>query len=626
MPKFFVNGRSLVVDPRKALGKGMEADVYLVAGLAVKIFKDPSHPDLLTDVDREAARRKIEEHQDKLPRFPKGLPPHVAVPIDLVSDQGNRIVGYTMRAIPGAKQVRTYGQPSERAMGIDPNQIVRFFSDLRGTVAGLHRCKVVIGDFNDLNILVSGDDAHVIDSDSFQFGRFPCRMFTEDFVDPRLCDPNGNSPVLVMSHDPDSDWYAYAAMLFKTLLCVGPFGGVYKPSKKKDLVLQTQRPLARISVFNSEVMCPKKAIHYRVLPDDVLQHFLQVFEKDKRVEFPAGLVSSIRWTKCKTCGLEHARPGCPDCQAAAPAAVKETIAVKGKIKSTMAFRTSGSILYSTMQGGKLRWLYSEAGKFRREDRSSVVDGTPEPDMRFRIMGDDTIISRGGNVIVVKKDGGVARIGASQYQDRFSMFDASSAGLFWIQDGTILRGSKMGLDYEPDRVGQVLDGQTLFWVGDSLGAGFYRAGELCMYFVFDANGKGINDSVSLPRIGGQLVGARCLFSSDRIAMLFSFKDGPKITNRCVMMKGTGETIGIAEASEGDGSWLSGIRGKCIAGNSILSATDAGIVAVAFSNGAVSKETAFDGSDSFVDSGSHLFPTADGLFCVGSKDVSLLQISR
>src|ERR1035437_4348503 len=100
-------------------------------------------------------------------------------------------------------------------------------------------------------------------------------------------------------------------MLFKTLLCVGPFGGVYKPSKKKDIVLYAQRPLKGISVFNPDVTYTKKALHYRVLPDDLLHHFQEVFDKGKRIEFPVGLVSSMRWTKCNACGMEHARRGCP---------------------------------------------------------------------------------------------------------------------------------------------------------------------------------------------------------------------------------------------------------------------------------------------------------------------------
>jgi serine/threonine protein kinase len=626
MTTFFVNGKRLTIDARKSLGKGMEADVYLVDNRAVKIFKDPSHPDLLTNFDRKVAKQKIDEHQDKLKRFPRGLPPHVVAPIDLVSNQSGIIVGYTMDLVHNAKQIRTYGQVAERVVGIDPNLIVKVFADLRETVKSLHLSRVVIGDFNDLNILVSGDNAYIIDADSFQFGGFLCRMFTEEFVDPRLCDINGNSPILKMAHDPDSDWYAYTVMFFKTLLCVGPFGGVYKPSKKKDVVLHSQRSLKRISVFNPEVTYPKKAIHYKVLPDDLLHYFQEVFDKGKRIEFPANLVASVRWTKCSTCGTEHARGVCPNCQIAPPAAVKETVVVNGKIKSTTVFKTSGSILYSTMQSGKLYWLYSEGGKFRREDRCSVVDGFPELDMRFRISGEDTIIGKGNEVVVVRKSGGVGRIRSSQYQNKFAMFDGSSAGLFWIQDGVIVRGNPMGLDYEPSRIGQVLDGQTIFWVGDSLGAGFYRAGELCVFFVFDTNRGGINDSVKLPRIGGQLLGARCLFSVNKIAMMFSFKDGSKVTNRCVFLRATGEVIGTSEHSEGDGSWLSEIRGKCIVGDSIFSATDNGIVKVDFSSGVISKETIFEGSENFVDNGSHLFIASNGLFCVGRKEVRLLQVCR
>jgi hypothetical protein len=300
--------------------------------------------------------------------------------------------------------------------------------------------------------------------------------------------------------------------------------------------------------------------------------------------------------------------------------------IRGKIKSTSVFRTLGTILHSAFQGGRLLWLYSEGGKFVREDRLPVVDGVPEQGMRFRLSGDATVIGKGGMAVVIRKGEATRRLAASQYQDRFSMFDASAAGLFWVQDGTIVRANRLGMEYEPDRIGQVLDGQTLFWVGDSLGAGFYRAGEFGVFFVFNPRSKGINDSVDLPRIRGQLVGARCLFSSSRAAMLFAFKDGPVITNRCVMVGDRGEVLGMAEAREGDGSWLSGIKGKCVVGSSVLSATDSGVVKADFAGGSVSKETVFEGSEHFVDSGSHIFPAADGIYCVGDREIRLLQICR
>lgn len=624
MKKLFINGILVNIDVRKSLGKGMEADVYRVGDKAVKIFKGPTHSDLLTDFDRESARVKIEEHQQKLRMFPKGLPPRVVVPIDLVQDQSGKIVGYTMRLVDNPTQARAFSEVAERAKGLDPNQIVSFMLDLHGTVGGLHSKGVVIGDFNDLNILASGPEAYVIDADSFQYGQFFCRMYTEEFVDPRLCDPDGNSPVLRGYHDDDSDWYAYHAMLFKLMLCVGPFGGVYRPSKRRDAILHTQRPLKGVSVFNPEVIYPKKAVHFRFLSDDILHHFQGVFEKGVRSEFPKTLLAGVRWTTCQSCGALHARRSCPDCQVAPPAAIKETIETRGRIKSTTVFRKSSvRILHASMQGGILRFLYAEGGKFYREDRSAVCCGNPDPGMRFRIFADDTVIGRGSSAVIVRKNGAPVQLVVDQFSNTL-MFEASAAGVFWQQGGSILRGNALGYGYEPDRIGQVLEGQTVFWVGDQFGVGFYRAGEINVSFVFDAKGRSLNDSVVLPKVGGQLVGAKCCFGPERAALLYAFKDGPKVTNRCVMLKQTGEVVGVAEAAEGDGSWLSSIAGKCVVGDSVLSATDDGIVKVDFSGGSATKETRFEGSDAFVDSACHLFAARDGLYCVGSGKVSLLQM--
>lgn len=625
--RLFINGNPISIDVKKTIGKGMEADVYQFQDKAIKIFKTPNHPDLLTDMDRLAAKNKIAEHQQKLPNFPKDLPDRVVAPIDLVTNSSGAIAGYTMKMVNNPVQARVFSQIGARANGLDPNQVVSSFKDLHNTVNGLHLKQIVIGDFNDLNILISGNDAYVIDADSFQFTGFPCRMYTEEFVDPRLCDPNANTPFLVQMHDSTSDWYSYSVMLFKLLLCVNPFGGVYKPAKKKDIILHTQRSLRGISVFNPEVVYPKKAIPFRVLPDDLLDYFQNTFDHGKRMDFPQKLLGNVVWKTCSVCGLIHARANCPDCKLATPiAAIKERIEVKGRIKSIMSFATSGHILHSAIQNDKLLWVYSEGEKFYREDRFSICNGKPEVDMKYRVFGNTTIIGKGSSVFVIQKDKPPVQLSVDQYRGHTCVFNASASGIFWEQGGFIVRGNKLGLEYEPDRIGQVLEGQTLFWVGDNFGVGFYRAGEINVSFVFDAKGKGISDSITLPPIGGQLISAKCIFSPNRAAMLYSFKDGSKTTNRCVLIKSNGDVIGMAESEEGDGSWLSSVGGKCIVGDSIMSATDDGLMQIDFTGGTVSKETNFDGSESFVDSGSHLFACSSGLYCVGDKKVSLLQLQK
>jgi H/ACA ribonucleoprotein complex subunit 3 len=200
-----------------------------------------------------------------------------------------------------------------RQAGVSDEEVVQTFKDLHKTVAGIHRAGVVIGDFNDLDIMVKNSEAYLIDADSFQFGSFLCQVFTEKFVDPLLCDKNERRPVLVKHHNADSDWYAFAVMLMQSLIFVGPYGGVYKPKDKSKRVPHSARPLKRITVFDPEVKYPKPATRYEVLPDDLLHYFHQLFVEDKRGEFPDHLLEEINWTKCPKCGAIHAKSVCPSC-------------------------------------------------------------------------------------------------------------------------------------------------------------------------------------------------------------------------------------------------------------------------------------------------------------------------
>jgi len=74
---------------------------------------------------------------------------------------------------------------------IDANAVVDILRNLHQIVTGIHQAGVVIGDFNDLNVLVANHrETYLVDADSMQFGQFPCRTFTVRFVDPLLCSPD----------------------------------------------------------------------------------------------------------------------------------------------------------------------------------------------------------------------------------------------------------------------------------------------------------------------------------------------------------------------------------------------------------------------------------------------------
>lgn len=613
--------KRITPDPNKSIGKGGEADVYDIGGgRALKLYKQPTHLDYEgLPKEQEAARRRLETHQEKLPAFPKGLPPMVITPDDLATDQRGRIVGYVARYVQGVEVLLRYAERSFRQGGIDPNTVVQIFREMHSTVRGIHGKGVVLGDFNDLNILVEGQHAHFIDADSFQFGKFVCYAFTGKFVDPLLCDPKHQSgPMLAKPHTPHSDWYAYAVMLMQSLLYVGPYGGVFRPKNSSQRVSHDARPLHRVTVFHPEVVYPKPAMSLNCLPDELLQFFQQTFVKDQRGEFPQKILDDLRWTACVKCGAEHARRVCPQCTHGVPSVVGT---VRGNVMAKQIFKTSGVILFSCLKkDGSLAFLYHEGGTFRREDERVVLRGQLDPQMRYRLQEERTVLGKGNSLAVIASDGAATRLNVDTL-GLLPIFDANGKHLYWVDNGRLLYDGTLG----PEFVGNVLSQQTLFWVGENFGFGFYRAGEMSVAFVFDADRRGLNDSVPLPRVRGQLIDSTCVFARDRCWFFTSTRENAQTVNRCMVIKKDGSIEAVAEAPDGDDTWLGTIRGKCAAGNFLLAATDDGIVRVEVQSGQIVETKKFPDTDPYVDTSCHLFPSKGGIYVVSRTEVRLLQIS-
>lgn len=622
----YVNGKRFSLDPTKARGKGGEADIYEIeAGIVAKIFKTPDHIDFAgLPAEQKAAVARIAEHQKKLRNFPRGLPDNVISPKDLVTDQsGNKILGYTMPFLSGAEVLLKYSDEEFRR-SVPNQEVVRLFLDIHSTVGGVHAVKVqtkpvVIGDFNDLNVLVVGQSGKIIDADSMDFGSYRCRVFTQRFVDPLNCDPQASSLTLVRPHNTDSDWYAFAVMLFQSLLFVDPFGGVYRPKDLSKKIPHDQRPLKRITVLNPEVRYPKAAVPYGVLSDDLLQYFHQLFEKDNRGVFPRELLENLRWTKCTQCGTEHARGACPSCKFAAPSAPREVVRVHGEIVVTKVFFTTGQIVHSRVQNGRLLWLFHENGKFQREDRSTVFSGNIDRGFRFRLQGSSTLIGKKGQVLVFKPGQNPTRLGVDSY-GTVPMFETNSRDLFYLESGRLLKNQ----DFAPEHVGDVLSHQTLFWVGEKMGFGLYRAGNICVSFTFDPLATGINDNVKLPTLRGQVFDSYCLFSGQRAWFFVSTREGGKTINYCHVVNLDGTIEATHSTEEGSGDWLSSLRGKAVVGNLLFAPSDDGISRVEIKGQSLELTKTFSDTESFVDAKSQLHVRSDGIYVVKGQEILLLKL--
>lgn len=611
------------LNPTTIKGEGGEATIYgLPNGMALKIFKEPDHPDFAGNAEaQKAAQLRLDQHQKKLPLIPRDLPNCVVIPNALATDTSGRIFGYRMPFIKGTNVLLEFSDQEFRA-GISNDRMKTTFTRLHAGFSGLHLKKVILGDVNPLNILVlaKADTPYIIDIDSASLEGFPSFMFTQLYIDPLLCDPNLKEPKLIAHHTAESDWYTFCVMLMQCMLFVHPYGGIYKPADKTKKVPPTARGLKKISVFNPEVGYPKTAIHYSALSDDLCHYLMSMFEQGKRSAFPLKYLEDMRWTKCNACGQEYSRPTCPNCVKAPPIAVVQTMTVRGSVTVTQMFNTTGSIVFAAVQNGRVHWLYHEADSFRREDGSVVLKHEIDPRFRYRIMGKTTLIGKDGIVAVLEPNKNPEQIQTDIIQER-PAFDANTDSMFWTTNDRLHRNTPMG----PEYVGAVISGLTHIWVGPTFGFGFYRAGELNVAFIFKADSRGINDSVRVHKIRGQLVDATCAFT-DKLCWFFtSSQESGQTINRCSVIQKDGTVIASAEAVSGDGSWLSGINGSAAVGPALLVPTDDGVVQVKCNSGQIVVAKEFPDTESFVNSGSKLFAASDGLYVVARRSIVKLKIS-
>ena len=613
-----IKNKKYRLTPGMAIGKGGEADVYKIdKNKALKIFKTPKHPDLSGQKEeQQKANSRIVEQQKKLPKFPNLKYDRIISPLDMAF-RGKKIAGYTMNLVKNAEPIMMYSKKGFRLQGASDEQVMKIFQDMHGTLRMIHKSGLIIGDYNDLNILVKDEKAYFIDVDSWQYGGFYCHAFTAKFLDPLFADSRAKHFILAKPFDSEADWYAYAVMYFQSLLFVDPYGGVYRPSNKKNRLNEGQRPLKRITVFHNEVRYPKPARTLEVLPDDLLHYFEEVFVRDKREIFPESYLK-LEWKKCPKCKQIYARANCPNCKSAAREAVKETIIIRGKIKARPIVKTNGQILFASWSNG-LQWLVYEDGRYLREGKKKILTGSLIPGIRYRIQGDNTILGQGRQLVIINKKEEVKKITIDSLNN-LSIFDANDNNIFYLQNGMLYRLD----EWVPLRIGEALADQTLFWTGEKIGFGFYRAGMLSEAFVFNPNRVGLVYVKNFVFPPGKLIDSTCFFSDNLIWFFISMMDKGKAINYSYLYNFKGELISKASNAGENNVWLNEIRGKIALGNFLLSATDDGIVRIENNQGRLIEVRNFPDTEAFTQSDSHILAGDNGLYIIGGKQINHIEL--
>jgi len=358
-----VGGVSIDLCHVEPLATGGEATVYAVGAQALKIWHAPTS-------ERGRKLRSLIARQVTLPSA-------VVAPSGLVSDpRDGEVVGFAMPLLPPSfEPIALLARSAHRAArGITNRDVVDVFRSLARTIATLHRGGVVVGDLSDQNVAIdpgSPEPVRLIDVDSFQMNGFPCEVATEAFLDPMLYGPDVARPCLTASgaariFTPESDHYAFAVLLFRTLLGAHPYGGALD-----DLPTLPRRALARASLRRGDVRTPPRVREAMGMLDaPLVATFEAFFERGARTAIPQGLLAAYADSLVTCgCGLEvpASRLPCPRCAAQrvalahhAPAGLGAVIVLEAQGPIVAVVESADAIFAVAIERG-LPWLYVVRG-------------------------------------------------------------------------------------------------------------------------------------------------------------------------------------------------------------------------------------------------------------------------
>jgi serine/threonine protein kinase len=250
-------------------GKGGEGTVFVSndTKLAVKIYnKSKSNP----------------TKEQKLKSMVKaGVNVHgICWPVKYINFRDR--AAYVMRAAIGTDlHLLLRKKTLEQYSNIDRLFLIKIAIDLLNKIVYLHQKEILIGDINLMNILVDIEksETYLIDTDSFQFDRYPCPVGSVIFTAPELQHTNFSNYFRTKQHE----YFAIATLLF--IIFHGgkaPYAHIGGAGPAED-IKNRNFPYPYGNDFHYET--PKGVYEnmWSMLPIKMRQAFYDIFKKGKRI-------------------------------------------------------------------------------------------------------------------------------------------------------------------------------------------------------------------------------------------------------------------------------------------------------------------------------------------------------
>jgi hypothetical protein len=254
------SGARVKLGPGNYVTSGGEGHVYRSQGLAVKIWDDPA----------QALRDRMEEKIAILSGFRS---PGIAAPTGIVAGPGGAPVGYAMPWVEGEPLPRAFTGNWRAANGFSDREAAGAASEMRQAVEAAHSWGAVLGDGNELNVILARDGATYVDVDSWALPGFPGKVVLPTVYD-------WHSPPFTR----EADWFAWAVVTFQLFVGAHPYRGTHPGFSNRDL---EGRMKANASVFDPAVRLSPAARPFSAIPNLLEGWYRDVFQRGQRSPPPA---------------------------------------------------------------------------------------------------------------------------------------------------------------------------------------------------------------------------------------------------------------------------------------------------------------------------------------------------
>jgi len=268
MSQYVVGGQSLVLSQADFIAQGGEGALYGQADYAYKIYHDSKHM----------------IPQKKMDALSQLSSDYIVKPLQPVCNHQQRTVGYQMHWVKDTLPlVKLFSNGARQQLGVTPESTLALIQQMQTVIQSVHDAGMVMVDGNEMNYLVDGQSltqAYFIDVDSYQTPAFAAKVLMPSIRD-------WSAQVF----DARSDWFSFAIIACQLLVGIHPFKGRHPQLKSKDL---KQRQLKNLSIFNAQTTLPPTVRDFDLIPEDLKNWFVALFEQGKRCP-PPDIVGSCRF-------------------------------------------------------------------------------------------------------------------------------------------------------------------------------------------------------------------------------------------------------------------------------------------------------------------------------------------